>query len=60
MNEQHLEAYLNLIQILLSCPSGEEQTILTANQELIDLGLVQRMEVLIARSAKRGDEGGAN
>ncbi|MBW4611946.1 MAG: CHAT domain-containing protein [Desmonostoc vinosum HA7617-LM4] len=44
MNEQRQQAYLNLIQYLLSCRSdGEIQEILAANQNLVDAGLVQKM-----------------
>ncbi|MBD2604080.1 CHAT domain-containing protein [Scytonema hofmannii FACHB-248] len=43
MNEQRLQAYLNLINQLLSCASGEEVQILNANQDLVDAGLVQKM-----------------
>jgi len=43
MDEQRLQAYLNLIQSLLICPSGEESQILQANSELVDAGLVQVM-----------------
>ena len=31
MNEERIQAYLNLIQALLSCPNGEEPQILQAN-----------------------------
>jgi CHAT domain-containing protein len=43
MDEQRQQAYLNLIQSLLNCPSGEEAQILQANSELVDAGLVQVM-----------------
>ena len=43
MDEQRLQAYLNLIRSLLICPSGEESQILQANSELVDAGLVQVM-----------------
>lgn len=43
MNEQRQQAYLNLIRSLLDSPSGEESEILAANQELLDVGLVQKM-----------------
>lgn len=35
MNQERQEAYLNLIQQLLDCPSGKEPEILAANQELL-------------------------
>ena len=43
MNEARRQAYLNLIQSLLNCPSGEEKQILQANSELVDARLVQVM-----------------
>jgi hypothetical protein len=43
MDEQRLQAYLNLIQSLLNCPRGEENQILQANSELVDAGLVKVM-----------------
>ncbi|MEH1947511.1 MAG: hypothetical protein V7K77_11220 [Nostoc sp.] len=44
MNEQHLQAYNQLIQTLLDCPSGEEPEILAANTELLDAGFVEVQE----------------
>ncbi|MBD1940316.1 CHAT domain-containing protein [Microcoleus sp. FACHB-68] len=41
MDEQRIQAYLSLIQELLSCPSEEENQILNQHAELIDEGLVQ-------------------
>ena len=43
MNEERRQAYLNLIQSLLNCPSGEGSQILQENSELVDAGLVQVM-----------------
>ncbi|MCZ8046258.1 MULTISPECIES: hypothetical protein [unclassified Microcystis] len=45
MNEQHAQAYVNLIEQLLICTDDEERTnILQANQELIDPQFLQVME----------------
>ena len=44
MNEQRAQAYVNLIQQLLTCANGEEPNILQANQELIDPQFLQEME----------------
>ncbi len=41
MDEQRQEAYLNLINTLLNCHAGEQAKVLSANQQLIDAGLVQ-------------------
>ena len=43
MDQLRRQAYLNLIQSLLSCANGEENKILQANSELVDAGLVQVM-----------------
>lgn len=60
VNEQRREAYLNLIQALLSCSSGEEASnLLNANGELIDAGLVQTMEQVSAWLAEQGDQNNA-
>ena len=45
MNEQRAQAYVNLIEQLLTCANGEElNNILQANQELIDPDFLQVME----------------
>ncbi|MBD2602656.1 MULTISPECIES: hypothetical protein [Microcystis] len=45
MNEQHSQAYINLIEQLLICADDEERTnILQANMELIDPEFLQVME----------------
>lgn len=40
MNEQRINAYEQLIQQLLECPSGKEPQILQANSDLLDIGLL--------------------
>lgn len=59
MDEQRLQAYLELIQQLLACPSGEESAILEANSELVDAQLVQVMEAVAQRMVEEGEENGA-
>ena len=44
MDEQRTQAYINLIEQLLTCTDGEEPNILQANQELIDTDFLQEME----------------
>jgi hypothetical protein len=44
MDEARLQAYVNLIEQLLTCADGEELNILQANQELIDPEFLQVME----------------
>ncbi|NEO24526.1 tetratricopeptide repeat protein, partial [Moorena sp. SIO4A5] len=41
MDEERLQDYRNLIQELLSCPSGKELEILKSHWDLVDGGLVQ-------------------
>jgi hypothetical protein len=41
MNEQRHQAYLNLINQLLSCNDGDEPRILRENQVLLDKGLIE-------------------
>jgi len=60
MNEQRLQDYLNLVQQLLDCPSGEESAILNANSELLDAGLVDALQQVSVNFAKNGDESSAD
>jgi tetratricopeptide (TPR) repeat protein/CHAT domain-containing protein len=53
MDEQRIEDYINLIEELLSCPSGKEMEILHTNSHLIDDGLVKGMNWV-------SEEGGPN
>ncbi len=56
MDEQRRQDYLNLIQALLNCRSWEEiNNILNAHQNLIDEGLLQVMEQVVAWLAQQGD-----
>lgn len=60
MDENRLQAYLNLIQVLLSRPRGEENSILNANRALVDTGLVQTMEQVAGVLAKQGNQKAAD
>jgi hypothetical protein len=61
MNEQRQQAYFNLIQNLLNCRSDDEvQEILTANQDLIDAGLVQKMLEMASNLLRQGKLDQAN
>ncbi|MEB3887078.1 CHAT domain-containing tetratricopeptide repeat protein [Lyngbya sp. CCY1209] len=55
MDEQRLQDYLNLIQELLSCPSGSEAAILSRRPELLDRGLVEVMRAEAEMRAARGE-----
>jgi len=57
MNEESSQAYLNLINQLLSCNDGDEPRILQENQELLDEGLVQ---VMVAVAQQLGNAGREN
>jgi hypothetical protein len=54
MDEQRLQAYLQLIQQLLACPTGEEASILWAREELIDPELTEVIYLAIARMEVEG------
>ena len=55
-NNDKTEAYLKLIQTLLSCPEGSEAEILAAHQELIGPQLVRVMKQVASQMAEEGDE----
>lgn len=55
MNQQHLQAYINLIQQLLTCPSGEEWILLRQNEALVNPELVQVMEQVATQLAHQGN-----
>ena len=44
MDEQWFQAYVELIEQLLCCPQGQENELLQANAELVDLGLLAALE----------------
>lgn len=60
MNEPRLQGYLQLVEALLSCPSGEEEAVLNANSELLDAGLVQVMTQVAENLAENGDQNSAS
>jgi len=59
MDKQRFDAYLNLINALLECPSGQENEILQAHSDLVDWRLVQAMEWVAAKMAEEGDPNAA-
>lgn len=40
-NSERLEAYVDLLQQVITCPAGEEVKVLQTNQDLLDAGLMQ-------------------
>lgn len=55
-SDEKSQAYLELVQALLNCPSGSEVDILAANENLIDASLVKMMKQVAAQMAKREEE----
>ena len=55
MNQQQIPSYIGLIQSLLVSPTGNENKILQANQDLLDWGLVQVMRKIAKIKKKIGD-----
>ena len=53
MEEQRLNAYIQLIQELLDCDSGEEVARLSQHPELLDEGLVQVMQAVADKRAQQ-------
>lgn len=60
MNEQRLQAYLNLIEALLSCPSGEELGLLRSHESLVDPDFVRVMERVATQMAADGEQKAAD
>ncbi|NEO73263.1 CHAT domain-containing tetratricopeptide repeat protein, partial [Moorena sp. SIO3H5] len=59
MDQERLQAYVSLIQDLLSCPSGEEAEVLNSHQDLVDGGLVQMMQQVAEWWAQEGNKNAA-
>ncbi|MDE5079847.1 MAG: tetratricopeptide repeat protein, partial [Trichodesmium sp. St18_bin1] len=60
MDNKRREAYVNLINQLLNSPSGEEAKILQTNQELVDEGLLEIMELCAQKLAENDDQNAQN
>ncbi|WP_414582013.1 CHAT domain-containing protein [Scytonema sp. PCC 10023] len=60
MNEQRQQAYLDLIERLLNCPSGEEPEILEANQDLLDADFLLMLEAMAEYESQEGNENTAS
>lgn len=59
-HEAQTSAYLELIEALINCPQGAEESILAAHQDLIGPQLVQMMKQVANQIAVEGEEGTAN
>lgn len=59
MDEKRAQAYLDLINELLTCPPGKEAEVLDGNTELIDDGLLNIMKQVAEGFAQEGDENSA-
>ncbi|MBU7582309.1 MAG: CHAT domain-containing protein [Nostoc sp. TH1S01] len=60
MNEKRQQAYFNLIRSLLDAPSSKAPKILAAHEDLLDAGLVQKLEEVAQMCSQHGDENTAN
>ena len=56
MDEQRLIQYVQLIQQLLSCPSGKESEIFEAHRELWDEGLGMKLQAVAEQLQEKGQE----
>ena len=56
MNPERQEAYLDLIERVLSCPNGQELEVLSSCSDLIDAGFVQMLIEVSASMACAGNE----
>jgi hypothetical protein len=56
MNPERQEAYLDLIERVLSCPNGQELEVLSLCSDLIDAGFVQMLIEVSASMACAGNE----
>jgi hypothetical protein len=59
LTQERQNQYFDLIDRLLRCPNGQESEILTAQPELIDVGLIQTMLQVAIVFVHQGNEEGA-
>ena len=60
MDEQRIQAYLQLIFSVLKCPDGQEIELLEANPDLVDGGLLEGMALVAADLAEKGNQNAAD
>lgn len=56
MDEQRQEAYLNLIDQLIECPTGQEPQVLDTQPDLLDSGLVLMLVRVATALAHQGNQ----
>jgi hypothetical protein len=56
MNPERQEAYLDLIERVLSCPNGQELEVLSSCSDLIDAGFGQMLIEVSASMTRAGNE----
>ncbi|MGB8701545.1 MAG: hypothetical protein WCD18_19190 [Thermosynechococcaceae cyanobacterium] len=59
MTESRQDQYYRLIELLLSCPNGQEPDVLDAQPGLLDAGLVQTMIQVASVLAHQDNQDGA-
>ncbi|HAZ49772.1 MAG TPA: hypothetical protein DCZ55_36315, partial [Cyanobacteria bacterium UBA11371] len=60
IDEQRIQAYLQLIFSLLNCPNGQEMELLEANSDLVDGGLLEWIALVAADLAEKGNQNAAD
>ncbi|WP_293363514.1 tetratricopeptide repeat protein, partial [Microcoleus sp. CAWBG52] len=60
MDEQRIQAYIQLIYSLLNCPDGQEMELLETNPDLVDSGLLECMALVAADLAEKGNQNAAD
>jgi hypothetical protein len=60
MDEQRIQAYLQLIYSLLNCPDGQQIELLETNLDLVDGGLLDSMALVVADLAEKGEQNATN
>ena len=60
MDETRAQAYLQLIQTVLTCPNGDEAQILQDNSELLDREFMQACESVAGTLTQQGQDNPAN
>ncbi|MEG4321568.1 MULTISPECIES: hypothetical protein [unclassified Microcoleus] len=56
MNEARREAYQNLIESILTCPTEEENKVLQNNSELVHAGLMQAKPLEREKKCEKSNE----